>query len=138
MEIRPVGIGDAAALVALWEAAGMRASVGDFWHDVEEGLARDPELFLLAESGGVLVGTVMGEFDGHRGHIYRMAVSPRHQRQGIGHRLLAELERQFRELGVRKVYADVYHDNVSGRAFWVAAGYLEDTTVVHHSKRLAP
>jgi ribosomal protein S18 acetylase RimI-like enzyme len=39
---------------------------------------------LVARIDGAIVGTMLGTFDGWRGHVYRLVVHPRTRRQGIG------------------------------------------------------
>ena len=46
-------------------------------------MAVQAELFFVAEMDGVVVGTVMGGYDGHRGWIYSLAVWPEFRRRGI-------------------------------------------------------
>src|SRR2546430_9986278 len=53
-------------------------------------LERVPDLFLVAESGGRVVGSVVGGWDNWRGHVYRLAVHPAFRRRGLGRELAAE------------------------------------------------
>ncbi len=65
---------------------------------------RDPELSLIAEIGGTLVGMVSGVIgERKRGFIKMMAVHRDHQRQGIGSTLLHQVERVFNARGVEEI-----------------------------------
>ncbi|MBK5108784.1 MAG: GNAT family N-acetyltransferase [Anaerolineales bacterium] len=44
----------------------------------------DPDLFLVVEHRGKIIGTVMGGYDGRRGFVYQLAVQEDYRRQGIG------------------------------------------------------
>jgi hypothetical protein len=46
-------------------------------------LHEHPELFFVACGDARVLGTVMAGYDGHRGWIYSLAVSPEHRGQGI-------------------------------------------------------
>jgi ribosomal protein S18 acetylase RimI-like enzyme len=98
---------------------------------------RDPELLLVAERDGRLVGTVMGGYDGRRAYIYRLAVASDCRRRGVGRLLVAELERRFRALGAVKINLLVYRENRGARQFWAELGYPQDTDTVNHYKVLS-
>ena len=53
-----------------------------------------------------LVGTVMVGFDGHRGWVYYLAVSPLRQRQGLGAILMTGTEEWLRAKGAAKVQSE--------------------------------
>lgn len=59
--------------------------------------------FLLLEHNGELIGSVYTELRGERGYLGMLAVSPAHQRQGIGSRLIAAAEEFCREMGCREM-----------------------------------
>jgi ribosomal protein S18 acetylase RimI-like enzyme len=61
--------------------------------------------FLVAESGGELVGVLLSTFDGFSHLVSYMAVAPGHERRGIGRLLLEELVRRTRERGGRNIVA---------------------------------
>ncbi|MDG6106490.1 GNAT family acetyltransferase [Dactylosporangium aurantiacum] len=109
------------AVVAVWAAAARDVVPRA---ELEAKLARDPELFVVAETHGTLSGVVMGTYDGRRGWILRLAVDPRHRRQGIATRLVREVERRLAALGCPRVNLLVLPDNAAGLAFWQALGYL--------------
>ncbi len=104
-------VGDYPAVKELWKACGLGPSAGDELSEVRKKLKRDPELFLVARRGGEIVGAVMGAWDGRRGWIYHLGVSPSIRRAGIASMLLKEVESRMRQKGVVKVNAIVYHWN---------------------------
>jgi ribosomal protein S18 acetylase RimI-like enzyme len=57
--------------------------------------------------------------------LHRMRVAPTHQRQGIGRRLLAELEARIQRQGFETVVATTASRQASSVAFYPAAGYRE-------------
>jgi ribosomal protein S18 acetylase RimI-like enzyme len=97
---------DYAAAIALWEASGpgVHVSRSDAPAELRKKLERDPDLFLVAELAGQLVGTVLGGFDGRRGMVYHLAVAAGCRGQGLGAALMAELESRLRAKGCVKCY----------------------------------
>ena len=76
MEIRPFKIGDEGAVIDLWRRCNLTVPWNNPKLDIQRKLKVDPELFLVGVIGGEIVATVMGGYDGHRGWIYYLAVSP--------------------------------------------------------------
>ena len=121
--IRSAGGTDIAAVLALWEAAGSLPSVSDSPEGLARLLAADPQALLVAELGGVLVGSLIAAWDGWRGSFYRLAVSPEHRRQGLATMLLTAGQQRLREQGAVRLTAIVAEDEGGAVAFWQAAGY---------------
>lgn len=109
---------------SLWRdsAPGVNLSRSDEPDEIRKKLERDPDMFLVAESGGRLVGTVMAGFDGRRGVVYHLAVERAHRKQGIGHRLMEAVEARLRAKGCLKYYLLVTHDNPEAVAFYEGMG----------------
>jgi ribosomal protein S18 acetylase RimI-like enzyme len=80
LKIREFKIEDYSPVRELWQTAGLEFRPGVELDDVKLKLQRDLDLFLVAELDGRIVGSVIGGWDGRRGWIYHLAVSPEHQR----------------------------------------------------------
>ncbi len=94
---------------------------------IDRALAVRPESLLVAELDGALVGAVIAGWDGVRGWIYHLAVSPAQRRWGIATRLMREAEATLRALGCPKINLQVRAANQGVVAFYRALGYqLED------------
>jgi ribosomal protein S18 acetylase RimI-like enzyme len=113
------------AVLALWRSAGPGVGVGksDTREEIAKKLARDPDLFLVAERDGRIVGSVIGGFDGRRGLVYHLAVAPDQQRQGLGKALMAEIEARLKAKGCRKSYLLVKHGNDEALRFYETLGW---------------
>ncbi len=111
----------------LWNEAGAGVRVGpsDAPGEIEKKLRRDPDLFLVAIVGEELVGTVIGGFDGRRGHVYHLAVAPSYRRQRIGSRLMDELEARLRAKGCLRCYLLVRPGNEGARRHYEQLGWQE-------------
>lgn len=90
---------------------------------IDAALGARPESIVVAEIGGALVGAVIAGFDGVRGWIYHLAVSPAHRRRGIATRLMRGAETTLRALGCPKINLQVRATNQSVVAFYRTLGY---------------
>ncbi len=134
MHVRSLRHDDIEVALALWARTENLGSVSRA--EVEQVLAHDPGLVLVAEHGGELVGVVLGTYDGRRGWIQRLAVDPDARRGGIGRALVAELEQRLVDRGCRQVNLLVYHENRDGRAFWASVGYEGTDRIALYRRRL--
>lgn len=104
----------------LWGSMEVGVQVGrsDTPEEIQRKLQRDPDLFLIAEANNVIIGTIIGGFDGRRGMIYHLAVQSNFREQGIGSLLLAEVEKRLKAKGCRKCYLLVTADNTDAAQFY--------------------
>ena len=123
VSIRECRTNDVPDVLQLWREAETTVSVTDAAEDVRQALECPAASFLVAQSNGSIIGTVIGTFDGWRGNIYRMAVHPDHRRQGVARGLLDGLEGFFESQGVKRVTALVENEHSWAVGFWEAAGY---------------
>lgn len=115
------------AAVELWSGIekGVRIGRSDTPEEIQKKLSRDPDLFLVAELDGRIIGTVMGGYDGRRGLIYHLAVSQDQRGQGLGSRLMEEVESRLRARGCLKCYLIVLDDNPEAMKFYENLGWYE-------------
>jgi ribosomal protein S18 acetylase RimI-like enzyme len=90
---------------------------------IPEKLRVQPDLFIVAEESGAVIGTAMAGYDGHRGWLYTVAVRPIDQRKGIGSALLKEAELRLAKAGCIKVNLQIRSGNDAVTAFYRAHGY---------------
>jgi ribosomal protein S18 acetylase RimI-like enzyme len=136
MMIRLYDDADEPAVVALWRATIHDSAPHNEPHgSIRRKLAVEHDLFYVAVIDSVLVGTVMGGYDGHRGWIYSVALDPGHRRRGIGSALLRHLETALRERGCLKVNLQVRQTNADVIAFYETLGFKVDP-VLSMGKRL--
>jgi ribosomal protein S18 acetylase RimI-like enzyme len=121
---------DYKAAVELWASMekGVRVGRSDTPDEIQKKLSRDPDLFLVAELEGQLIGTVIGGYDGRRGLVYHLSVSRELRGQGIGRRLMTEVENRLRAKGCLKCYLVVLEDNMEAMEFYERIGWSEMKT----------
>jgi ribosomal protein S18 acetylase RimI-like enzyme len=124
---------DYASALQIWEKMETGVSVGrsDTPGEIEKKLQRDPDLFLVAESNGIIIGTVIGGYDGRRGLIYHLAVQPEHRKHGIATALVEEVEKRLQAKGCLKCFLLAYADNTEAIHFYKQRGWrhMEDTII---------
>jgi len=130
IHIRAYAAPDFEGVRALWEEVFPNDPP---WNRAElaipEKLKVQPELFLVAEAEGDIVGTAMAGYDGHRGWLYTIAVAPAHQRAGIGSRLLVAVEEKLTALGCGKINLQIRAGNEAVTQFYAKHGYLVEERV---------
>jgi ribosomal protein S18 acetylase RimI-like enzyme len=133
--IRTFAPADEEAVVALWRAAGLTRPWNDPHKDIARKLAVQPELFLVGELAGEIIATAMAGYDGHRGSVYYLAVSPAHQRGGHARAMMEEVERRLEQMGCPKLNLMVRRDNSVAIGFYERIGY-DEQSVITLGKRL--
>jgi ribosomal protein S18 acetylase RimI-like enzyme len=111
--------------IRLWKdiEKGVHLGPSDAPAEIEKKLLHDPDLFLVAEADGQMIGTVIGGFDGRRGLVYHLAVAGSFRGQGVGSRLMDELETRLRSRGCLKCYLLVTTDNEEAMSFYEQRGW---------------
>ena len=129
---------DYAQVIDLWQNAGPGIHVrrSDEPEELQKKLQRDPDLFLIAELNGVVIGCVMGGFDGRRGMVYHLAVKVEFRQKGLGAMLMAELEKRMKDKGCIRSYLLVTHDNLDAIRFYENTGW-EKMDLLIYGKDLA-
>ncbi len=129
MHIRMFRPSDEQAVIRLWEGCGLTRPWNDARQDIARKLTEQPELFLVALCGDVVVGTAMAGFDGHRGWVYYLAVAPEHRQRSYGRQLMREVERRLLERGCPKLNLQVRAANPEALEFYRRLGYDQDEVV---------
>ena len=135
LEITSALAEDRADTVALWQETGLTRPWNDPEKDFELAWLGTASDVLLARVGGLLVGSVMVGFDGHRGWVYYLAVAPTRQGQGIGRALMQAAEQWLKARDCPKIQLMVRNDNQAAKGFYAAIGY-EEQTVMTIGRRL--
>lgn len=129
---------DYAAVYQLWKSMerGVRVGRSDAPAEIEKKMARDPDLFLVAETEGNIVGSVIGGFDGRRGLIYHLAVATPFRGKGVGSRLMSEVESRLRQKGCLKCYLLVTSDNPEAAGYYQHHGWQHMDSIHLYGKEL--
>ena len=105
----------------------VRVPWNDPQRDIETKLRFQPELLRVGLLGERLVACVMVGYEGHRGWINYLAVTPELRKHGLGRRMMEEAETRLRALGCPKINLQIRSQNKDVIAFYGRLGYkLED------------
>lgn len=135
MEIRVFRQEDFEEVITLWERCELLRPWNDPETDIERKVNHDASLFLVAEVGGEVVGSVMGGYDGHRGAAYYLGVHPEFRGRGIANALLNRLEKKLIARGCPKLMVMVREENELVQGMYERLGY-EHQEVITLGKRL--
>lgn len=109
----------------LWQESGegIQLRHSDEPQEIEKKIQRDPDLFIVAENEGEIIGAVLGGYDGRRGLMYHLAVNKDYRQMGIGAQLQAELEKRLQSKGCTRYYLLVTPDNNVAIRFYENRGW---------------
>lgn len=126
------------AVFKLWRSIekGVRTGRSDTPAEIEKKLSRDPDLFLVAEADGAIIGSVIGGYDGRRGLVYHLAVASAYRGMRVGSQLMDELEARLRAKGCLKCYLLVTTDNPEAETCYRHRGWQPMDTVRLYGKDL--
>jgi ribosomal protein S18 acetylase RimI-like enzyme len=119
-----------AKVITLWqEVFGYEAAHNKPELVIDHKVAFGDELFFVATEGESVVGTVMAGYDGHRGWIYSVAVSPTRRRRGVGSQLVRFAENTLAKRGCMKVNLQIMEGNENVSAFYGSLGFSVEKRV---------
>ena len=124
------------AIIAMWNSIDRHTALPDEPEYLRQFHDFSLDLFLVAEADGRIVGSVIGGWDGWRGHIARLAAEPALRRKGIARRLVSEIESRLRGRGARRIYALVDRRSPPAIPFWEAAGYAANDDIIQFSRNV--
>jgi ribosomal protein S18 acetylase RimI-like enzyme len=140
MKIRPYESGDELAVIALWSACGLTRAWNDPTKDIARKLTVQPEWFLVGvddAQGNPVIASAMFGYDGHRGWVNYLAVSPAYQRRGHARQLMERGEALLTAAGCPKLNLQLRTTNADVVNFYERIGYSRDA-VIGLGKRLIP
>lgn len=123
MKIRKYVTSDKSKLVELWEQAFPNNPKHSQPLAVLEAKLAVDDLVYIAEYGNEFAGACIAGYDGHRGWLYAVAVSEKHQRLGIGKALVEHAVLELQQLGCFKVNLQIRDTNHHVVHFYESLGF---------------
>ncbi len=137
MKIRRYQPGDRDAVIALWTDCELVRPWNDPQKDINRKLADSAELFFVGTDNDRIIATIMVGYEGHRGWVNYLAVSPQSRGQGLGRELMTHAEQVLLEMKCPKLNLQVRETNTAVLEFYRSIGYEVDAAV-SLGKRLIP
>ena len=124
-------------LVTLWEESGLsyRPKGRDSKELLQKQIEENHDLYLGAFSNDKLIGCVIATFDGRKGWINRLAVSPEYRRQGIGQQLIDAAEKALKKRGATVIGVLIFDTNTPSLNLFEKMGYTIHDNILYVSKR---
>lgn len=138
MTNRQPTLADFEALYEFWDHVGLGLyPKQDEKQRFEAMLKLNPDLCSIVFSdSGEIIGSIFGTFDGRTASIHRLAVAPALQSQGLGSKLIAQLEDTLRARGIQKLSAQIHISNTQVAPFYTKLGFAEMDYVKNFYKDL--
>ena len=137
MFIRSLTPEDYDSLITLWEKSQLpyRSEGRDSRASIQKQIEEYPDLFLGAFLNNGLIGAVIASFDGRKGWINRLAVSPECRRQGVARELINAAENALKKRGASVIGALIFETNEKSLNFFEKVGYTIHDDIRYVSKR---
>jgi len=111
-------------VVDLWKAVfGYETAHNNPHLAIDKKLQVADDLLFVAIADKTVVGTIMAGYDGHRGWLYSLGVTPSHRRQGIGSQLVVHAERALILKGCVKINLQILEGNEKVTTFYETLGF---------------
>jgi len=114
------------AVVDLWKKCNLVVPWNDPIEDIQRKVEFQPELFFVGLLDGMVIGSIMAGYEGHRGWINYLAVNPEFQRKGYGRKLVEKAIEELKKLGCPKINLQVRKSNAKVIEFYKHLGFKED------------
>jgi ribosomal protein S18 acetylase RimI-like enzyme len=102
-KIRKFEEADRESIIALWKACELTRSWNDPNKDIDRKVQYQPDMFFVGEVNSQIVASAMAGYDGHRGSVFYLAVSPIEQGKGYGKALMSHIENTLTSMGCPKL-----------------------------------
>ena len=135
--LRRLTINDHAAILALWQRAGLhsiRSEGRDSRSEFEKQFAGG-QIAIGLDEDGRLMGVVIVTNDTRKGWINRLAIDPDYRRRGYGEQLVHASEDVLHEAGIHLIAAFIEEGNVASLTLFEKLGYATHQHLYYVSKR---
>ena len=125
MNIRYMTIDDYEAVYDLWlsiEGFAIR-SKDDSKEGVERFLNRNPNMSVVAEVDGRIVGSILCGHDGRRGTLNHVCVAKEYRKHRIGTAMWQMAVEALKREGISKASLVAFKKNENGNKFWKDSGW---------------
>lgn len=132
-----MNITDYEDVIAVWKAVGLPMDpISDSRPMIAKTLDINPKSCFVAVDKKIIVGAVLGAFNGRRAWIYHLGVLPAYQGKQIGKKLMLAVEKACAKAGSPKLSLSVLWDNLQVVSFYQKLGFRPVNDAVWFSKKI--
>ncbi|MBC7361082.1 MAG: GNAT family N-acetyltransferase [Candidatus Aminicenantes bacterium] len=138
--IRRFKMSDYDRVIELWQQGNLplKPKGRDSREEIERQIQLSNVIFLVAESAGKVIGTVLATHDGRKGWINRLAVDPAFRRQGLGQILIKEAEKELEKERIMMFAALIEEDNLPSINLFEKLGYEYHPEIKYFTRKKFP
>jgi len=127
-------------LEKLWKIIhGFRnRAVDDSKVGISRFLQRNPEMSVVAEYNGTIVGSILCGHDGRCGMLYHVCVAEAYRQQGIGKAMVEKVLEALKREKINMVTLIAFADNDIGNQFWQKMGWLKKADINYYEFVINP
>ena len=129
MNIRKYDDNDRASLISLWKEVFPDDPPHNTPGSVLDAKIKVDNLIFVTEENNELVAACMAGYDGHRGWLYAVAVSPARRREGLGKAIVDHVLCALRDMGCIKVNIQIRSTNAQVASFYTSIGFAVEERV---------
>jgi len=138
--IRRFRMSDYDRVIELWQQGHLplKPKGRDSREEIERQIQLSNVIFLVAESAGKVIGTVLATHDGRKGWINRLAIDPAFREQGLGQKLIQEAEEELEKDGIMMFAALIEEDNLPSINLFGKLGYEYHPEIKYFTRKKFP
>ncbi len=121
MQLRTITLDDYQSLSEFWKENYFLSEMDNSSHFFTF-LEKNPELSVLIENNGEIIGTALGSYDGRRGYLQKVVTNKKYRKKGIGKQLVDEVIKRLKEVGALYVPISVEPKLIS---FYEKCGFVK-------------
>ena len=125
MNLRTIVIDDYQKLVPFWKK-NYFVNEMDSFKRLKLFLEKNPDLSVLIEENGGIIGTALDSFDGRRGYLQKVVTDKDSRRKGMGKQLVKEVLKRLQSLGGTYIPINVEENLVT---FYEKCGFKKTTQI---------
>jgi ribosomal protein S18 acetylase RimI-like enzyme len=138
--IRRFRMSDYDRVIELWQQGHLplKPKGRDSREEIERQIQLSNVIFLVAESAGKVIGTVLATHDGRKGWINRLAIDPAFREQGLGQKLIQEAEEELEKDGIMMFAALIEVNNLPSINLFGKLGYEYHPEIKYFTRKKFP
>ena len=140
LTIREMVFEEYETVIELWKTCGLpyRPQGRDHPDRIRKEMREKQNSFLVAETEGKVIGSLLTTHDGRKGWINRLAVYQEYRNRGVARALVDEAEKWLLEQGIEIFACFIEGDNKASMRVFEKLGYVKFEDISYYTKRIRP